>query len=226
MPTNEGARNRSPWRLNGGNLAGESDHRSPVQLSSAVPGCPGTSSFRPAGDGVSGCPYSRILQRCRRLRVQVAPSPRFSCIAFDEAPGCPGSHIFRLHRRRASGLPLLLSPSATPTGGTPGCPGSCTFRRSANASPGYPGPCIYVWVDDDSPARLELCILSGAADESSFPTGSCTFLSDSGCNLNLNVTFHCRQADFELPIATGCCIVLSDLNCVPIPYGVTNWYRE
>jgi hypothetical protein len=151
------------------------------------------------------------------LRFQVAPAPRFSCIAFDEAPGCPGSCIFRLHRRRASGLPHLLSPSATPIGGTPGCPGSRTFRRSADASSGCPGSCIYVWVDDDSPARLELCILSGAADESSFPTGFCTFLSESGRDLNLNATFHCRQAGFELPISTGFCIVLSGRNCVPIP---------
>jgi len=85
----------SRWRCTCGVL----DHASPVQLSNEAPGRPGSCIFRLAGDGVSSCLDSRILQRCRRLKFRVAPLLRFSCIASDEASGCPGSCIFRLRRR-------------------------------------------------------------------------------------------------------------------------------
>jgi len=85
-----------------------------------------------------------------------------------KSPGCPE---FSLLRRR------LMVPRVASVPAPSGC--------AVPASSGCPESCIYGWVNDDFPVLLELCILGGAADESSCPIGSCISRSDSGCILNL-----------------------------------------
>jgi len=123
----------------------------------------------------SGCPASRIV-RLRLVVSQVAlglapsgcvsgessslPEPLSSGIPSGEAPSCPGSSIPWSRRwSRLSGCPesqvlrrcddwICGSPRIT------------VPRLSVYASPGFPGFAIYGWVDDESLAVFELCILS------------------------------------------------------------------
>ena len=77
------------------------------------------------------------------MHLRVAPNPASSGCADGEFPGCPESSLLR--RRRL--MDLRVSSNLAPSGG------------AASASSGCPESCIYGRVDDDSPARLELCIL-------------------------------------------------------------------
>ena len=134
---------------------------------------------------LSSCLGSRILRRLRGWRCGFPHS-----VARPGAPpglvaSCPAPFTFRLCLGlEFSGLPEFplpwlrlmghrVSSDAAPSG------------FAVPASSGFPESCIYGWVDDDFPVFLELCILGGAADESSNPIGPCTFQSDIGCILNL-----------------------------------------
>jgi hypothetical protein len=132
------------------------------------------------------------------MSLRVAPVAASSGFADGKSSGYPDSYLPRLLRL----MDLRVSPNLAPSGG------------SVYASSGCPDSCIYGWVDDDSPAILELCILGRAVDESSCPTGYCTFPPDPGCILNLNSAFDRRQAGCELPISFAPCIVLTGWNCV------------
>jgi len=105
------------------------------------------------------------------MRLRVAPNPASSGSADGESPGCPKASLLR---RRV--MDLRVSPNFAPSG--------C----AAHASSGCPESCTCGWVDDDSPIVLELCILGLSRDESSCPTGSCTFPPNPGCFLNLKST--------------------------------------
>lgn len=112
------------------------------------------------------------------MKLRVAPVASSSGCADGECASCPADSLPRL--RLPAGL--RVAPHAVPSG------------ISVSASPGCPGSCGSGWVDDDSPARLELCILSRAGDESSLRSGSCTFLPDAGWSLNFAAAFHRRTS--------------------------------
>jgi hypothetical protein len=90
-----------------------------------------------AGDGYSSRLEPRILRRCQRWisrlpRISAHPAP--PC---DVAPGFPEPCIFQLHRRKASGFPRWLAPSA-PTDGYPSLLGSRTVQLSRRCNSGLP----------------------------------------------------------------------------------------
>jgi len=90
----------------------------------------------------AGCPAPPCLPRCRR---GFHGSPRFLAPSASlpmPPPGCPGVRISGLCRRSIFGLPRISS-----------------LGVAILASPGCPGSCTYGWVDDESPAGDELCIL-------------------------------------------------------------------
>ena len=127
-------------------------------------------STRPAS-----CPAFRIV-RLRLVVSQVAlglapsgcasgessslPEPLSPGIPSGEAPSCPGSSILWFRRwSRLSGCPesQVLRRCDDWISGSPRI---TVPRLSVYASPGCPGSTIYGWVDDESLAVLELCILS------------------------------------------------------------------
>jgi len=149
------------------------------------PGCPGFGIFRLCRRRSLELPRFSRPSALLALVPRVAPRLRSSscaswcgggfpractlrlCLGFDS----PGRPEFSLLRRR------LMVPRV------PSVPAPSGF--AVPASSGCPESCIYGWVNDDFPVLLELCILGGAADESSCPIGSCKSRSDSRCILNL-----------------------------------------
>ena len=132
------------------------------------------------------------------MRLRVAPASASSGCADGERTGHPVSSFPRL--RRPAGE--RVSPGSAPSG------------VSAAASPGYPGSCGSGWVDDDSPARLELCILSRAADESSHRSGLCTSPPDSGWLLHRAGAASLPDEPAAKCPLDGFPIVLPGWNCV------------
>jgi hypothetical protein len=132
------------------------------------------------------------------MRLRVAPAPASSGRADGEFSGCPSSSLPRLR------LPadLRVTPNLVPSGSPP-------LRLRVSPNPASTSGSMMT-------PRLDSNFASSAraADESSFPAGSCTFLPNSGCVLNLNSAFHCRQADYESPTLTNFRIFLSGRNCV------------
>jgi hypothetical protein len=100
-------------------------------------------SFSGAGGESSGRPDSSLLQCHLSMRLRVAPIPASSGCADGESSGCPEASL--LQRRLVN---LQVAPKLAPSG------------HAAHASSGCPDSCTRGWVDDDSPAFLELCILS------------------------------------------------------------------
>lgn len=110
-------------------------------------------------DGSSSCLESRILQAAPMVNLRVAPFLRSSCVPMMSLRVSPNSAssgfadgkfpsyleplLLRLRQRSDRRVASTFAPS----GG------------AASASSGFPESCIYGWVDDDSPAGLELCIL-------------------------------------------------------------------
>jgi len=78
------------------------------------------------------------------VKLRVAPALRSS--------GSVGGPDFQ--------VALNLRSSAVSDDWIYGSPRISVSRLSVYASPGYPGSAIYGWVDDESLAVLELCILS------------------------------------------------------------------
>ncbi len=201
---------------------------------------PNLQSSSIADDESSGCPESCILRlfrrwifefprishlrrRCGRISglprifnppasptmsLRVAPNPASSGCADGESPGRPESSLLRQHQVMDLRVTSNLAPS--------GC--------AAPASSGCPESCICGWVDDESPAGRELCILGLAADESSRPIGFCTFLPNSGCILNFNRAFHAPdQPAMDYRVQPNAAPSCQAGTAFPIPYRVTNW---
>ena len=139
----------------------------------------------PATDPAS-CPAIRRPSALLALALWVAPQLRSSSCASRCGGGFPRLCTFRLclgfefPGRPEFPLPWrrLMVPRVASV------PAPSGF--AVPASSGFPESCIYGWVDDDFPVLLELCILGGAADESSCPIGPCMFPSDSGCILTIS----------------------------------------
>jgi hypothetical protein len=95
-----------------------------------------------AGSKSAGYPASSLL--CApMMSLRVAPNPASSGCADGKFPSYPESSLPRLRQRSDR----RVAPTFTLSG------------DAASASPGCPGSCICGWVDDDSPAGFELCIL-------------------------------------------------------------------
>jgi hypothetical protein len=150
------------------------------------PGCPGSCIFRLCRRRIFELP--RISRPSVRLALLLWVAPRHRTSSCASRCGCRLPRHFHLPAS-PWGLSFQVAPN-------PRCPRRrLMVLRVASvpapsgfavpASSGCPESCIYGWVNDDFPVFLELCILSEAADESSWPIGACYFLLDSGCILNL-----------------------------------------
>jgi len=112
-----------------------------------------------SANGSSSFLESRILQAALMVNPRVAPHLRSLCaptMSLRVAPNSASSGCAdgKFSSYPESSLPRLRQRSdrrVTPTFTPSGC--------SACASPGCPGSCLCGWVDDDSPAGFELCIL-------------------------------------------------------------------
>jgi hypothetical protein len=93
------------------------------------------------------------------MNLQVSSKAAPSGSPGDLAPGFPGTSIFQRRLRRISGLPRLFGPLAAPAMDLQVAPNLSSSGCAASASSGFPESCVYGWVDDESPACLELCIL-------------------------------------------------------------------
>ena len=160
---------------------------------------PNLSPFGASVACVPGCP--------RTPSVPAAPP--------DEATGRPARFIFRLGLGvRVSGLPRLLAPLA-PADGSPSFPGSRTFRLCRPCVFGFPRILHLRLGQMMTPVLLELCILSSAADESSFQSG----FAHSRLTLDAFSQSHSclpliGKPTGELPTSTASCTVPSNWNCV------------
>jgi hypothetical protein len=143
----------------------ERSSRSPLLLASPAPppteapGCPVSSIFRLAYGESSGRPEASTfrprlrlsfrvspaaeLLACLWISLRVAPNPSPLAAPADGSPGLPESRTFRRRRLRILGSPRLLR-----------------LRLYRSTSSGCPESCFCGWADVDSPAQLELCILS------------------------------------------------------------------
>ena len=127
----------------------------------------------------------------------------------DEASGCPESCIFRLPAvrlrvapsirssgyadERFSEFPRIAHPSAVP---------KVNLRVA-------PNPASTTGSTMNSRLSSNFASSACAADESSRPSESCTFLPYSGCILNLNPAFHPSLSQtYESPDSIALCIVL------------------
>jgi len=71
----------------------------------------------------------------------------------------PNLHLFQRRLLLIFGLPRFSTPSATLSMDPQVSPVLASSGCTVSASSGFPESCFYGWVDDDSPAQLELCIL-------------------------------------------------------------------
>jgi len=117
-----------------------------------------------------GCPEAWIFRH--RLMVPRVTSDRApSGCAIVEPPGCPEASSLAAASDPISRLPSISNPSTLLCDQSSRLPRRFSLSAVRLCSPGLPRFCIGGWVDDESPAVLELCILGEAADESSCPTG-------------------------------------------------------
>jgi hypothetical protein len=139
-----------------------------------VSGFPVSSLSSSASDVAPGCPVTRIF-RLAYGESSGRPESSPSGLALGSTSGLPRLQNFLPASGSVSRLPRILSPLATPFGGSSGCPESHTPRRRRlrilrsprllrlrlcrSTSSGFPESCFCGWADDDSPSQLELCIL-------------------------------------------------------------------
>ncbi len=120
---NEGARDRSLWRLNRVNSQVTRTMHRPVQP------CDQAASFL----------ASRIFRLCRRWVFEFPRIRHPSAVPASKSPGCPDSS---LHQQRLS-MHLQVSPNPASSGCAdgefPGLPESSPSAAPANGSPGFPG---------------------------------------------------------------------------------------
>ena len=175
---------------------------------------PASSGF--AGNGSSSYPESLVLRRFQCLSSRLPLNSAIPVAPPDDAVGFPTSFIFRL------GLGFE-SP------GFPGC--SLPWRRlmdyrvssvlassgsAVPASPSFPGSCIYGWVDDWIPIFSNFASSAFTADESSYPSGLCTFCAPTlDAFLKSHSCFPLTgEPAYELPTSTASCIFQSGKNCI------------
>jgi hypothetical protein len=107
------------------------------------PGCPESSLPQRTGWWISGLPRLSHLPAFPALNLRVAPN----------------LHLFQRRLLLIFGLPRFSTPSATLSMDPQVSPVLASSGCTVSASSGFPESCFYGWVDDDSPAQLELCIL-------------------------------------------------------------------
>jgi len=126
-----------------------------------------------------------------------------------EAPSCPGSWIaqtapevnLRVAPKLTSGsaerwlseLPRFTHPSAAPAANFRVAPNPSS-GVAVHASSGFPASCIDARVDDESLPELEVSILSLRCGSIFSSSQIRPFLPCVECNLNLNLTLHCRTS--------------------------------
>lgn len=165
-------------------------------------------SSRSAFRSDSGFPRHLEASAVPATQLRATPAAASSGCADGERTGRPVFSFPRLRRPAGERVAPVSSPSGV----------------SAAASPGYPGSCGSGWVDDDSPARLELCILSRAADESSHRSGLGTSLPDAGWLLHrAGVTSLPDEPAAKCPIGMDSPSSCQAGTACPVAYRVTNW---
>jgi hypothetical protein len=117
-----------------------------------------------------GCPASWIF-RHRLMDPRVTSDRAPSGCAIVEPSSCPEASSLAAASDPISRLPSISNPSTLLCDQSSGLPRRFSLSAVRLCSPGLPRFRIDGWVDDESPAVLELCILGEAADESSCPTG-------------------------------------------------------
>ena len=194
-------------------------------------GCPALSIHQHGRSGIPRvAPLPRSFSCASQCFRRVAPASAPSGCASDGVRGSPrvlasfgaaGAGDCELPRRSAlpasppdasTGSPRLSRPLALPRGSSSGCPESCCPQRCRFCVPRVaPWSCIGGWVDDESLAGSNFASSACAADESSRPIRSCTFLPDRGCCLNLIPSTYLAAS--RLPQIASC-ILLPSWNCV------------
>jgi len=110
-----------------------------------------------------------------------APAGGYPSFLGSHLPALPVANLQVAPKLRSSGssdgLNLWVAPNLHSLGGrrlinSSSCPKVSILRLIRICFPGLPRFRIYGWVDDEFPSVLELCILGGAADESSCPIES------------------------------------------------------
>ncbi len=222
LPKNEDARDRSLWRLNGGDPAGSLNHTS------------SRSAFR----HVSGLPRTPSLQAGPAMESRVAPILASFGGAVSQAPGCPDSLLLQLRLlsgfglprildlpaclRPVSGFPRILDLPAWPWAQSPGCPGSCAFGLPRDGFPSFPGSSV-PWRRRQMDLRVSpnLAPSGGTASASSERSESCVYgWADDDSPFGLELCILGPRPRMNLRVQSGLARSCSALNALSISFGL------